>query len=235
MFSRGTPVRKSYLGEAVPQGFAQGANVSFDTTTTFTVSPGSLYINGKYRSNSATVTVPSTADDPANGLSGAVTTIGASATNNVYAVADQDSVKTFSISYGTATTGLTNYRKIGSIKTDINSHFTSRDFFTIHSVNNKEVAGGWVRFDGTGTININDAYNVASLTDNGTGDYTITWDTDFSSVNYAVAGMAYGATCGGYLSITAQAVGTIQIINMNTFGLGAEDSAIITLIALGDQ
>jgi len=33
----------------------------------------------------------------------------------------------------------------------------------------------WVNFNGTGTIAIRDSYNVTSLTDNGVGDYTVTF------------------------------------------------------------
>ena len=40
---------------------------------------------------------------------------------------------------------------------------------------------GWINFNGIGTIAIRDSFNVASITDNGAGDYTITWDTDFAS------------------------------------------------------
>tara|TARA_A100001515_G_scaffold42314_1_gene33381 strand:- start:261 stop:656 length:396 start_codon:yes stop_codon:yes gene_type:complete len=45
----------------------------------------------------------------------------------------------------------------------------------------------WVNFNGTGTIAIRDDFNVASLTDNGTGDYTINFTNAMSDTNYAVA------------------------------------------------
>jgi len=54
------------------------------------------------------------------------------------------------------------------------------------------VAGGlcraWVSFDGTGTVAINAAYNVSSITDNGTGDYTANFTTAMPDANYVVAG-----------------------------------------------
>jgi hypothetical protein len=43
----------------------------------------------------------------------------------------------------------------------------------------------WVCFDGTGTPAILGSGNVASITDNGTGDYTITFTTALPSANYA--------------------------------------------------
>ncbi|MEE8433320.1 MAG: hypothetical protein V3S64_00895 [bacterium] len=48
------------------------------------------------------------------------------------------------------------------------------------------VCRAWINFNGTGTIAIRDSFNVASITDNGTGDYTVTWDTDFADADYAV-------------------------------------------------
>ena len=42
----------------------------------------------------------------------------------------------------------------------------------------------WVNFNGTGTIAARGSGNVSSLTDNGTGDYTITFQTSMPDANY---------------------------------------------------
>jgi hypothetical protein len=47
-------------------------------------------------------------------------------------------------------------------------------------------AKAWVNFDGTGTVAINASYNVSSITDNGTGDYTVNFTTAISDTNYTV-------------------------------------------------
>ena len=47
------------------------------------------------------------------------------------------------------------------------------------------LAKEWVNFNGAGTIATRDSLNVASLTDNGTGDYTVTYSSAFSSNNYS--------------------------------------------------
>jgi len=47
-------------------------------------------------------------------------------------------------------------------------------------------AKAWVNMNGTGTIAIRDSLNVASLTDNGTGDYQINISSAMSSSNYYV-------------------------------------------------
>ena len=44
----------------------------------------------------------------------------------------------------------------------------------------------WVNFDGTGTVAIRASGNVSSITDNGTGDYTVNFTTAMPDVNYAV-------------------------------------------------
>jgi hypothetical protein len=47
-------------------------------------------------------------------------------------------------------------------------------------------AKAWVNFDGTGTVAIRAAYNVSSITDNGTGDYTVNFTTALPDADYSV-------------------------------------------------
>jgi hypothetical protein len=42
----------------------------------------------------------------------------------------------------------------------------------------------WVNFDGTGTVSIRESGNVSSITDNGTGDYTVNFATAMPDSNY---------------------------------------------------
>lgn len=48
----------------------------------------------------------------------------------------------------------------------------------------------WVNFNGTGTVAIRGSGNVTSITDNGTGDYTVNFTTAMSDANYSAV-----ATC----------------------------------------
>lgn len=50
----------------------------------------------------------------------------------------------------------------------------------------------WVTFNGTGTPAIRESGNVASITDNGTGDYSVNFTTAMPDVNYCVV-MSSGA------------------------------------------
>jgi hypothetical protein len=44
----------------------------------------------------------------------------------------------------------------------------------------------WVNFNGTGTVAIRASYNVSSITDNGTGNYTVNFTNALTDANYAV-------------------------------------------------
>ena len=48
----------------------------------------------------------------------------------------------------------------------------------------------WVNFNGTGTVAIRVSGNVSSITDNGTGDYTVNFTTAMPDANYAWTGSA---------------------------------------------
>lgn len=45
----------------------------------------------------------------------------------------------------------------------------------------------WVNFNGTGTVAIRASGNVSSITDNGTGNYTVNFTTAMPDVNYVSA------------------------------------------------
>jgi len=52
----------------------------------------------------------------------------------------------------------------------------------------------WVNFNGTGTVAIRDSYNVSSITDNGTGEYTVNFSTSMPNANYSVSSMSSSTT-----------------------------------------
>lgn len=57
------------------------------------------------------------------------------------------------------------------------------------------LAKAWVNFNGTGTVAIRASSNVSSITDNGTGYYTVNMTTAMPDINYSIAGSA--STTGG--------------------------------------
>jgi hypothetical protein len=59
---------------------------------------------------------------------------------------------------------------------------------TLQNLSGTEVytAKAWVNFNGTGTVAIRAAGNVSSITDNGTGDYTVNMTNALADTNYSV-------------------------------------------------
>ena len=76
----------------------------------------------------------------------------------------------------------------------------------------------WVNFNGTGTVAIRASGNITSITDNGTGDYTVNFTTAMSDVNYCslVTGTGNaGVSIDGYANIrdpaTNKLVGSVRV------------------------
>lgn len=59
------------------------------------------------------------------------------------------------------------------------------------------VAKAWVKFNGTGVVAINKAFNVSSITDGGTGIYTINFTNALADADYSYSGMAKDVSGGG--------------------------------------
>jgi hypothetical protein len=81
---------------------------------------------------------------------------------------------------------------------------TAVSFYSSTKVVSPGIAGpglckAWVNFNGTGSVLIRAAYNVSSITDNGTGSYTVNFTNAMPDVNYSVAGGAGTSTASnGY-------------------------------------
>lgn len=67
------------------------------------------------------------------------------------------------------------------------------------------IAKAWVNFNGTGTIAVRDSENVSSITDNGTGDYTVSFSSVFASNTYANS--FFGGEAGVSFMVTALTTG----------------------------
>jgi hypothetical protein len=78
----------------------------------------------------------------------------------------------------------------------------------------------WVNFNGTGTVAIRASGNVSSITDNGTGDYTVNFTTAIIDANYNVNGALGGSTIQaidiGNLSTVAPTTTTLQFLSRGT-------------------
>jgi hypothetical protein len=68
---------------------------------------------------------------------------------------------------------------------------------TFQNTNGTEIGTlcrAWVNFNGTGTVAIRQSFNVSSITDNGTGDYTVNFSTAMPDADYAFVASANQAS-----------------------------------------
>jgi len=77
----------------------------------------------------------------------------------------------------------------------------------------------WVNFNGTGTPAINGSGNVTSITDNGTGDYTVNFTNALTDANFS-AQSSVGNNSGGFAEIITniknRGAGSIRIENVRS-------------------
>ena len=75
----------------------------------------------------------------------------------------------------------------------------------------------WVNFNGTGTVAIRASGNVSSITDNGTGDYTVNFTTAMEDANYSTSYTAGGTGYLGGINIaTAPSASAVRLTTVNT-------------------
>mgnify|MGYP002507743368 CR=1 FL=1 len=87
------------------------------------------------------------------------------------------------------------------------------------------LAKAWVNFNGTGTVAIRASYNVSSITDNGTGNYTVNFTTAMADTNYAVVSTA-GRT---YTSSNSGRACDINRVNTSNFSITVFEAATYAL------
>ena len=99
----------------------------------------------------------------------------------------------------------------------------------------------WVNFNGTGTVAIRASYNVSSITDNGTGRYTVNFSTALADVNYSTVVTSSTGNSGqtwllsdagpnlnsGAYSSTYTTTSSIRILGGNSSNSVAYDAAMI--------
>jgi len=96
-------------------------------------------------------------------------------------------------------------------------------------------ARAWVNFNGTGTPSIRAGGNVSSITDNGTGDYTINFANALPDANYAIAGFATYPLSDQALGLVtygndfAPSSGSVRIKTGDTASYNLRDSEFINV------
>ena len=119
---------------------------------------------------------------------------------------------------------------LGTSPTLATPTFDSAQLATISGTAPLYMCRAWVNFNGTGTVAIRARGNVSSITDNGTGDYTVNFTTAMSDANYAsVCNSSRTDTSNGsgnnHTSGTAPAAGSIRVIATIPTSAGTNDQA----------
>jgi len=91
----------------------------------------------------------------------------------------------------------------------------------------------WVLFNGTGTVAIQAALNVSTITDNGTGDYTINFTNAFADGNYAISVNSGSNTLAGVGRQGVHSTTNCGIQVLNASQSGFIDHPVINFVAFG--
>jgi hypothetical protein len=91
----------------------------------------------------------------------------------------------------------------------------------------------WVNFNGTGTVAIRASGNVSSITDNGTGDYTVNFATALADANYAANSTAQNDVLlvRTQDTVTPRTTTILRVACINT-AFAAQDSAQVSVSIL---
>lgn len=98
------------------------------------------------------------------------------------------------------TTTLTLPSSTGTLATTADA-YTDADALTLFNASGSApvyACRAWVSFSGTGTVSINGSGNVTSITDNGTGVYTVNFTTAMPDANYSYSGISTDASTSGF-------------------------------------
>ena len=95
-------------------------------------------------------------------------------------------------------------------------------------------AHSWVNYNQSGTLSVQDSYNVSSVTDKGTGYAWVNFDTDHGNGSYAVCGMA-----GNHKRVTQDgaglATGYVAIYTSQAGQTATTDESRVFVITFGDS
>lgn len=90
----------------------------------------------------------------------------------------------------------------------------------------------WVNFNGTGTVAIRASGNVSSITDNGTGNYTVNFATAMPDANYCFQGTSNKIAGSFNCQVTVvgtPSVTTCQVLTQNDGNDSQADATIVSV------
>ena len=107
-------------------------------------------------------------------------------------------------------------------------------------ISNSNTITCWCNYkDGGGDNNITQSHGISSVSDHGTGDFTVTYTTAMGSADYAVGGSIVGSSSDNYYSFitasgSAKATGNCRF-QICHHGGTINDQGAISIIVFGDS
>ena len=97
---------------------------------------------------------------------------------------------------------------MSEIRTDTISAANGTDPVTLTK---QSAAKAWVNFNGTGTIALRDSVNIASVTDNAVGTYTLNFSNNMANTSYSTTSASRNRATGSNNSYTATSSKRIEL------------------------
>lgn len=216
----GTAAVRSFFGRALEIDVTNGSGVAGDTeirlpaaitapgslaTVGAMTAGGGLTVNGG-DTNVTAGHMSATKNGQAGYASAALEA--RSTSGNVYIALNASSASAAAIKHTRSGNGISVEDAAGS-DADIKGRdlIAGRDVLVTGQVAALNTAKAWVNFDGTGTVAIGTQHNVASITDHGTGDYTVYFTENMTGSDYLVVGWCRDPGSGGIAVCSAKAGG----------------------------
>jgi hypothetical protein len=116
------------------------------------------------------------------------------------------------------------------------SSYTNSDALTLFNASGSApvyACRAWVNFNGTGTVAIRASGNVSSISDNGSGNYTVNFATAMPDSNYSIAGFGgdpdgSGGDCT-FIRYPSDTYSTLSVQVRNVFNATGYDVNIISV------
>ena len=106
-----------------------------------------------------------------------------------------------------------------------------------------QLTNAWLTLNGIGTINIDDSFNISSVTDEGTGKYFVNFSNSFANANYCHAAFCREDSSNGNRgqvvvvgARTAPTAGQTRIFSIDTNGsANPRDCGQVCIMFVGDS
>ena len=97
----------------------------------------------------------------------------------------------------------------------------------------------FISFDGTGTVSIDVSFNVSTLTDHGSAEYSITYTSNINTSNHPITGTNVGSSETNFYSYicstgVAQTTSVDRIHSVHNNGSANNDQDPVHLVTNGD-